>query len=295
MTAFNLISELNSIISSFLCGGEHVEMEKYMGSYIHSKGGFQPVCIVKLQHGKIYHLEFVYKFLTYKLKANFHHSSLYFIISNNGIASTLKIFLREPVGELGETKFQLPMKTDVMLPRNASIVISQDDFIKFKSPLLPPHDINLFRSLVVCRAYLTDKSSNMQFLIFQPGSCEKLSYLLKMIVGTQEHILNNQYESRAFPAELSSDTPVHRRPIRGASNSHMRRFSNSSDSDGDMSDTDLIKVSKPENVHEHFHPSIFPALNQFFKLNWAKICLTVILFLCLMSGLIILITSLVKI
>lgn len=236
----NFVCELNNIISSFLCGGDAVDMEKYMGTYAYSKGGFQPICTVKLHHGKIYHLEFVYKFLAYKLKAHSYQSSLFFIISNNGIASTLKIFLREPVGELSESKMRLCMRTDVMLPRNAIIVICQDDFLKFKSPLVPVQDINLFNSLVVCRAYLTDKSSNMQFLIFQPGNSKKISYLLKMIVGIQggsELEMENLYSQKINSKMTEYVSP--RQPIRRIRERSMRSDdSGSEDYNSDESDYD---------------------------------------------------------
>lgn len=296
--ATNFVSELNNIIASFLCGGDHVDMESCVNTYVYSKTGFQPVCTVKLQHGKIYHLEFVYRFLIYKMKCYDQHASLYFIISNNGIASTLKIFLREPVGELNDAKLQFPMKTDVMLSKNASIIISQDDFIKFKSPLVPVQDLNLFSSLVVCRAYLTDKTTNMQFLIFQPGNGEKMSYLLKMIAGVQHRTVpttrESRYtESRDMGRDEGSACIIRRPPIR--SSSLLRRLSDTSDTE-ELYNDDILQspTNKPGSRVGTDSGGKLGRLSETLKQFSFKTCIYVLVILCLVIVFTILLTFLQK-
>ncbi|AAN64282.1 ORF61 [callitrichine gammaherpesvirus 3] len=177
------IDDLNNIIVSFLGDSETLEVERCTDMHALSKGSSHPICVVKLRHGKIYHLEFVYKFLAFKLRCEKYPSSPVFVISNNGMAATLKCFLGEPSGlreQQGGTSL-VKLATDVDLPKNYMIVIGQDDFIKFKSPFVFARDLHTLRSMVVCRAYLTEQRTTIQFLVLQSGNEHKTSGVLDII------------------------------------------------------------------------------------------------------------------
>lgn len=143
-----LLDELNNVIVSFLCDSGSLEVERCSGAHVFSRGSSQPLCTVKLRHGQIYHLEFVYKFLAFKLKNCNYPSSPVFVISNNGLATTLRCFLHEPSGlRSGQSGPCLGLSTDVDLPKNSIIMLGQDDFIKFKSPLVFPAELDLLKSI----------------------------------------------------------------------------------------------------------------------------------------------------
>ncbi|ALF03215.1 BFRF1 [macacine gammaherpesvirus 10] len=184
-----LLDELNNVIVSFLCDSGSLEVERCSGAHVFSRGSSQPLCTVKLRHGQIYHLEFVYKFLAFKLKNCNYPSSPVFVISNNGLATTLRCFLHEPSGlRSGQAGPCLGLATDVDLPKNSIILLGQDDFIKFKSPLVFPAELDLLKSMVVCRAYITEHRTTMQFLVFQAANAQKASRVMDMISDMSQQL-----------------------------------------------------------------------------------------------------------
>nr|AWG90564.1 BFRF1 [human gammaherpesvirus 4] len=184
-----LLDELNNVIVSFLCDSGSLEVERCSGAHVFSRGSSQPLCTVKLRHGQIYHLEFVYKFLAFKLKNCNYPSSPVFVISNNGLATTLRCFLHEPSGlRSGQSGPCLGLSTDVDLPKNSIIMLGQDDFIKFKSPLVFPAELDLLKSMVVCRAYITEHRTTMQFLVFQAANAQKASRVMDMISDMSQQL-----------------------------------------------------------------------------------------------------------
>nr|AIA82812.1 tegument protein [Bovine gammaherpesvirus 4]QJC19194.1 tegument protein [Bovine gammaherpesvirus 4]WEM32528.1 tegument protein [Bovine gammaherpesvirus 4] len=180
-----LVHELCDIIYTFICqDGTNPDMERCPGGvYVLSKGCTQPICTVKLEHGQIYNIEFVYKFWMYKLACLRYPFNPCFIISNNGLATTLKCFLCEPrhlKSQFGEC---LSIESDVYLKKNSSVFMSQDDFIKFKTNLVFTKDLGIFNSLVVCRTYLTEHRQALQFLVVQARSVKRVNNILGTVIN----------------------------------------------------------------------------------------------------------------
>ncbi|ATA58298.1 nuclear egress membrane protein [Eptesicus fuscus gammaherpesvirus] len=226
--ARRLIDELCHIVTSFICHpGIRVEIEKCpTGPHVFAKGGTQAICTVKLEHAQIYNIEFVYRYWTHKLETVRYPFSPCFIISNNGLATTLKCFLCAPqdVAAVACAGRQ-PMDSDVPLPKNASVVICQDDFVKFKTQLLFSKDLNIFNSMVVCRTYLTNQRQTLQFLVVKPKSQKRVSTILRMIsetlgLGAPEEGRGDECDAPPFLERVAP-----RRPIRESSLSrcHQRR------------------------------------------------------------------------
>ncbi|AIU39592.1 nuclear egress membrane protein [Equid gammaherpesvirus 5] len=181
-----LVAELCQVVRSFICQpGVTVDLwQCSVGPHVFAKGSTQPICIVKLVHGHIYNLEFVYRYWCHLLEAAKFPYSPVFIISNNGLASTLKCFLCEPMDLQSQFGRCLCVDTDVYLPKNSSVVLSQDDFTKFKTNLVFSKDLNVFNSMVVCRTYLTDSRQALQFLVVKAKNPKRVSAILGMIAET---------------------------------------------------------------------------------------------------------------
>ncbi len=67
-------------------------------------------------------------------------------------------------------------------------MLGQDDFIKFKSPLVFPAELDLLKSMVVCRAYITEHRTTMQFLVFQAANAQKASRVMDMISDMSQQL-----------------------------------------------------------------------------------------------------------
>ncbi|AIA62104.1 orf67 [Alcelaphine gammaherpesvirus 2] len=178
-----LIDQLCSVVSSFLCPSiGSLDIDKCaVGPHIFSRGSSQAICTVKLLHGEVYNLEFVYRYWAHILeKYNFPFSPT-FIICNNGLAVTLKCYVCEPRDLSSMYGQATSMALDVNLQRNSFVVLSQDDFIKFKTPLVFAKDLDITNSMVVCRTYLTSSRHSLQFLVVKSKNPRRLENVLDMI------------------------------------------------------------------------------------------------------------------
>ncbi|ARW78129.1 nuclear egress membrane protein [Common bottlenose dolphin gammaherpesvirus 1 strain Sarasota] len=183
-----LVEELCQTVHSFLCQpGAVIDLEKCpIGHHVFSKGDSSAICTVRLKHGAIYNVEFLYKFWAHKLQGYKYPFCPCFIISNNGLATTLKCFLCEPRDISTQFGTCLPMAPDVTLRRNESILLRQDDFIKFKTPLVFAKDLDIVNSMVVCRTYLTDYKHSLQFLVVKAKNQRRVSNILNMIADANQ-------------------------------------------------------------------------------------------------------------
>lgn len=181
-----LADELCQIVTTFLCReGQAVDIETCLpGPHLFTKGGTQAVCTVKLTHGTTYNIEFVYRYWAYKLHNVQFPFSPCFIISNNGLASTLKCFLCTPRDVTSQFSNCCSIDSDVYLAKNTSIILSQDDFIKFKTNLVFTKDLDIFSSMVVFRTYLTDHRQALQFLVVKSQNPKRLGSILGSISET---------------------------------------------------------------------------------------------------------------
>lgn len=238
-----LFDELRSAVSTFICQpGVSVELENVNSSrQIFTKGGSQAVCTVKLDHGQVYNVEFVYKFWVYLLEnTNFPYSPL-FIISNNGLALTLKCFLSEPRETIGVSERVQPMSSDVDLVRNSSVVMGDDDFVKFKSAMVYNSDLDVFNSMVVCRTYITERRQSLQFFVVKPKNQQRLQNVLDLINVSSRcrHPLAGPGTTSQFSSILGCPATL-RRPLRnrrtssGSSCSSFARLDSCSDSDSSL-------------------------------------------------------------
>lgn len=236
-----VFDELRSAVSAFICQpGISVELEPLAPiSRVFTKGGSQSVCTVKLEHGQIYNVEFVYKFWVYLLEnMNFPCSPL-FMISNNGLALTLKCFITEPRDIITTGERVQPMSSDVDLVRNANVVMGQDDFLKFKSAMVYNSDLDVFNSMVVCRTYITERRQSLQFFVVKPKNHQRLQNVLDLITVSsryQRPLSGRRLDVTPAGATVSCHvTP--RRPLRlqrsssASSASSFTRLGSSSDSD----------------------------------------------------------------
>nr|QRE02548.1 Egress of capsids from nucleus [Otarine gammaherpesvirus 4] len=183
--AQTLVNELCYIVRAFLGqSGVAIDFEQGpLGPHVFTKGDSQAICTVKLQHGQLYNIEFVYRFWAHRLSTYHYPFFPCFIINNNGLATTLKCFLSEPRDVHACFGMFLPMALDVNLTKNASILLRQDDFIKFKTPLVFTKDLSILNSMVVCRAHLSDNRHALQFLVVRPRSQHRVSSLLDAIAN----------------------------------------------------------------------------------------------------------------
>lgn len=184
-----LVDELCQVVENFLCQpGTVIDLERCSGGpHVFSKGDSQAICTVKLKHGNIYNLEFVYKFWAHKLQSCKYPLCPFFIISNNGLAVTLKCFICEPRDAAHQFGECLSVSSDVNLHKNASVLLRQDDFIRFKTPLVFAKDLDIISSMVVCRTYLTDHRKSLQFLVVRAKNPRRISNILDMIVDASCH------------------------------------------------------------------------------------------------------------
>lgn len=185
MAPRELLDELCGIVSTFICQpGVQLDLEKNISAQqIFTKGGSQSVCTVKLVHGQTYNVEFVYKFWAFKLQAQQFPFCPLFVITNNGLALTLKCYLSEPRDSPVANGQSLKMNSDVDLGRNSSVVIGQDDFVKFKSTMVYNRDLDIFNSMVVFRTYITDRRQSLQFLIVKPKNSQRVENILNSIAN----------------------------------------------------------------------------------------------------------------
>nr|WOZ69512.1 ORF67 terminase complex component [Ovine gammaherpesvirus 2] len=204
-----LIDQLCQVISAFLCpSANSPDIEKCsVGPHIFSRGSSQAICTVKLVHGEIYHLEFVYRYWGHILEKYNYPFSPMFIICNNGLAVTLKCYICEPrdlATQYGQTT---PMASDVNLQRNSYVVLCQDDFIKFKTPLVFAKDLDITNSMVVCRTYLTSNRQSLQFLVVKSKNPRRLGNVLDMIKSTVR-ARGPGVGAKAEEAEGTQEAPV---------------------------------------------------------------------------------------
>lgn len=239
---------------TFICQpGVSVELENvHSNRQIFTKGGSQAVCTVKLDHGQVYNVEFVYKFWAYLLEnTNFPYSPL-FIITNNGLALTLKCFLSEPRETIGLSERVQPMSSDVDLVRNSSVVMGDDDFVKFKSAMVYNSDLDVFNSMVVCRTYITERRQSLQFFVVKPKNQQRLQNVLDLI-----NVSSRCRRPLAGPGTTSQFSSVFgcpatlRRPLRNrhtssdSSCSSFARLDSCSDSDSSVDRED--QYTDPNN------------------------------------------------
>lgn len=217
-----LLDELCNIVSSFICQpGVQAEIERNVyGQHVFTKGGSQAVCTVKLAHGQVYNMEFVYRFWVYKLQSLKFPFSPVFVIHNNGLALTLKCFMSEPRDSSVWGNYRISMNSDVDLTRNSSVIITHEDFIKFKSAMVYNRDLDVYSSMVVCRTFITDRRQALQFLVVKPKNNQRIRVLLDSIV----------HDCRG---RLGNPDFIKRRPIRASSLS-CSSSSSSSSSDGEF-------------------------------------------------------------
>ncbi|AJG42994.1 tegument protein [Harp seal herpesvirus] len=184
-TGRRLVSELCQVVTSFLCQpGISIDVSScHIGPRVFSKGGTQPICTVKLQHGHIYNVEFVYRYWHHILRSQKYPLSPVFIISNNGLAVTLRCFVCEPKDIYSQFGNCQRIDSDVYLPKNSNVILSQDDFLKFKTNLVFSKDLNVCNSMVVCRTYLTENRQALQFLVIKPNNPKRVSAILHTIMS----------------------------------------------------------------------------------------------------------------
>ncbi|BBB06520.1 nuclear egress membrane protein [Rhinolophus gammaherpesvirus 1] len=211
-----LVAQLCQVVKSFLCqAGTVVDMwQCSVGPHVFSKGSTQPICIVKLVHGQIYNLEFVYRYWCHILKSERFPFSPVFIISNNGLAVTLKCFLCEPKEIRSQFGQSLDIDSDVYLSKNTCVVLSQDDFTKFKTNLVFSKDLSVYNSMVVCRTYLTDFRQALQFLVVKAKNPKRVSVILGMIAESLGLKTQNQEEGEETMYQRDLKENMVRRPIR---------------------------------------------------------------------------------
>ncbi|AGY30753.1 ORF67 [Retroperitoneal fibromatosis-associated herpesvirus] len=178
-----VVDELCRVVSAYLGQpGQPVELERcYDGAPVYAKGASAAVCTVRLEHGCIYHLEFVYKFWLHILRDLRYARTPCFVISNNGLTTTLKCFVCRPQDAAAQFGHILPVDSDVHLAKNASVVLGEDDFTKFKAGLVFSHNLNVYSSMVICRTYFTDYRQVLQFLVVTPKSHKRLRSLLDTV------------------------------------------------------------------------------------------------------------------
>ncbi|AJE29723.1 ORF67 [macacine gammaherpesvirus 12] len=178
-----LVDELCDVVVAYLGpSGISLDLERCRdGAPVYAKGGAVPVCTVRLQHGCVYHLEFVYKFWLHKLERLAYPFAPCFVISNNGLATTLKCFLCKPRDTDAAFGKNLPINSDVYLEKNSSVSLGQDDFMKFKARLVFAGDLNVYSSMVICRTYFTEHRQVLQFLVVTPKSAKRLKTLLRTV------------------------------------------------------------------------------------------------------------------
>lgn len=236
--AKKLIDQLCHVVTSFLCqSGSLNEIERCgAGPHIFSKGGSQAICTIKLAHGQIYNLEFVYRYWMHILDSCKYPFSPVFIICNNGLAVTLKCFICEPRDLNHQFTQTLSMSPDVNLQRNTSVALSQDDFIKFKTPLVFAKDLDIINSMVVCRTYLTSHRQSLQFLVVRSKNPRRLTNVLEMI----EKVIG-----RSQNLDDLERMPIHRRPIKEIK----KRYSSSSEERRLESPVD-IECPVPSQFHK---------------------------------------------
>ncbi|QDQ69278.1 nuclear egress membrane protein [Colobine gammaherpesvirus 1] len=182
-TGRRVVDELCRVVSSYLGQpGQPVELERcYDGAPVYAKGASAAVCTVKLEHGCIYHLEFVYKFWLHMLRKLRCTRTPCFVISNNGLSTTLRCFVCRPQDATAQFGRILRVDSDVYLAKNSSVVLGEDDFTKFKAGLVFSHSLNVYNSMVICRTYFTDYRQVLQFLVVTPKSHKRLRSLLDMV------------------------------------------------------------------------------------------------------------------
>ncbi|ALE14782.1 ORF67 [Felid gammaherpesvirus 1] len=229
-----LLSELCQVVTSFLCQpGVTIDISSCrVGQHIFSKGVTQPICTVKLEHGHIYNVEFVYRYWYHILRSQKYPLSPVFIISNNGLTVTLKCFVCEPRDIYSQFGNCQNIDFDVYLPKNSNVILSQDDFLKFKTNLVFSKDLNVYNSMVVCRTYLTENRQALQFLVVKPNNPKRVSAILhaiRSVVGMSIHNIGDTYtphENCDVITEELVNNVMSRKPIRTA---HKEPHSDSSD------------------------------------------------------------------
>ncbi|UNP64453.1 nuclear egress membrane protein [Saguinine gammaherpesvirus 1] len=203
-----LLDELCSIVSTFLgSSNTSLTLDRFpQGPHLFVKGGTQAICTVKLDHGQSYNIEFVYRFWSHKLQEINYPFSPCFIISNNGLATTLKCFLSEPRDINGQYGKRVQMEPDVYLNKNSSVIISEDDFVKFKTNMVFNKDLSIFNSMVICRTYLTEHRQALQFLVVKPKTTRRINNILEGVMDVLKKAQSNYRHTEV-------DSMV-RRPIR---------------------------------------------------------------------------------
>ena len=171
---------MKHIVTAYLCqNNHHLDVDCCTTiSHIFAKGTTQALCTVRISHGRLYNLEFVLKFWLYKLSSLSQPFSPVFIITNNGLSITLKCFVCAPRDLRTQFGRQIPMEADVNLCKNSSVVLTAEDFVKFKSNMVFSSDMDIFAAMVVCRAYVTATKQNLQFLVVKPQNPRRVFKML---------------------------------------------------------------------------------------------------------------------
>ncbi|AZB49239.1 BFRF1 [Phascolarctid gammaherpesvirus 1] len=201
-----LVKELSDIMRKFLPRqGTPLDMESTSDTHIFSRGDAKALCNVKLHSHGMYNIEFVFQFWVSKLRE--HGSNLHpvFILSNNGATTTLKGFLTETRNHSREFGDCLTMAANVDLEKNASVMISKGSFRAFKQTELYSSDLNMFQTITVLRAHITDRRTSLQFIIMQAEDASRIHDIMRDVI--------NQIP----PCPMRNDTPQtpsRRQPIK---------------------------------------------------------------------------------
>ncbi|AZB49166.1 BFRF1 [Vombatid gammaherpesvirus 1] len=180
-----LVKDLTDIIRTFLPRqGTPLDMESTSDTHIFSRGDAKALCTVKLHTHGMYNIEFVFQYWLTKLKE--HKSSLYpvFMISNNGVSTTLKGFLTETPDHTNDFGSCLAVCPNVELEKNGSVIISKGSFRAFKQTELYSSDLTIFQTITVLRAHITDRRTSLQFIIMRAEDSSRISDLIKDIMNT---------------------------------------------------------------------------------------------------------------
>lgn len=98
------------------------------------------------------------------------------------------------------------MEPDVYLYKNSSVIISEDDFVKFKTNMVFNKDLSIFNSMVICRTYLTEHRQALQFLVVKPKTTRRINNILEGVMDVLKKAQSNYRHTEV-------DSMV-RRPIR---------------------------------------------------------------------------------
>lgn len=206
MAQRRLAEELRHIVLTYLCqNNAHLDIDRCPASpHVFAKGSTEPLCTVRLAHGHLYNIEFVCRYWAYKLAALPQSFNPVFIFANNGATTTLKCFVCQPRDLIGQFGQQLELQCDVYLAKNTSVALTCEDFLKFRSNIVFTKDLDIFNSMVVCRAYLMSTQPALQFMVVKPRNPRRVSSLLHELCGALRPNPIMQSESLKVSAEMKN-------------------------------------------------------------------------------------------